>query len=105
MSYRASESQIPVDQKSATDTCDDERFQTIFAKNEGAVTAPTSGMHFSRELLKRMEIKGIDSAFITMHCGLGNFRRIGVDLEGSMQDIRLKSAEMCDSFATKMRLF
>ena len=46
-----------------------ENFQCIFAKNEGAVTAPATGLHFSRELLKRMEIKGINSAFITLHCG------------------------------------
>ncbi len=58
---------------------DTERFQTIFAKNEGAVTAPTAGLHFSRELMKRMEIKGIDFAFITMHAGLGNFREIDVE--------------------------
>ncbi|MBE6281089.1 MAG: tRNA preQ1(34) S-adenosylmethionine ribosyltransferase-isomerase QueA [Bacteroides sp.] len=58
---------------------DAERFQTIFAKNEGAVTAPTAGLHFSRELMKRMEIKGIDFAYITMHAGLGNFRDIDVE--------------------------
>ena len=58
---------------------DAERFQTIFAKNEGAVTAPTAGLHFSRELMKRMEIRGIDFAFITMHAGLGNFRDIDVE--------------------------
>lgn len=58
---------------------DEERFQTIFAKNEGAVTVPAAGLHFSRELMKRMEIKGIDFAFITMHCGLGNFRDIDVE--------------------------
>lgn len=58
---------------------DEERFQSIFAKNEGAVTAPTASLHFSRELMKRMEIKGIDFAFITMHAGLGNFRDIDVE--------------------------
>lgn len=58
---------------------DMEHFQTIFAKNEGAVTAPATGLHFSRELLKRMEIKGIESAFITLHCGLGNFHSIEVE--------------------------
>ena len=56
-----------------------ERFQTIYAKNEGAVTVPAAGLHFSRELMKRMEIKGIDFAFITMHAGLGNFRDIDVE--------------------------
>lgn len=58
---------------------DEERFQNIFAKNEGAVTVPASGLHFSRELMKRMEIKGIDFAFVTMHVGLGNFREIDVE--------------------------
>ncbi|MBR1682256.1 MAG: tRNA preQ1(34) S-adenosylmethionine ribosyltransferase-isomerase QueA [Bacteroidaceae bacterium] len=58
---------------------DMEDFQCVFAKNEGAVTAPTSGLHFSKNLLKRMEIKGIEMAFITMHCGLGNFREIDVE--------------------------
>lgn len=58
---------------------DAERFQTIFAKNEGAVSAPAAGTHFSRELFKRMEIKGIDSTFITSHMSLGNFREIDVE--------------------------
>lgn len=58
---------------------DTERFQSIFAKNEGAVTAPTASLHFSRELLKRLEIKGIDFAYITLHAGLGNFRDIDVE--------------------------
>jgi S-adenosylmethionine:tRNA ribosyltransferase-isomerase len=56
-----------------------ERFQTIYAKNEGAVTAPATGLHFSRELLKRMEIRGINFAYITLHCGLGNFDSIEVE--------------------------
>ena len=58
---------------------DAERYQTIFARHEGAVAAPTAGMHFSKHLLKRMEIKGIDSAFITLHVGLGNFRTVDVE--------------------------
>lgn len=58
---------------------DKERFQTIFAKNEGAVAAPTAGMHFSRELLKRLEIKGVDFAYVTLHVGLGNFRSVDVE--------------------------
>jgi len=58
---------------------DTDRYQTIFAKNEGAVIAPAAGLHFSRELLKRMEIKGVDFAFITVHSGLGNFRDIDVE--------------------------
>jgi S-adenosylmethionine:tRNA ribosyltransferase-isomerase len=58
---------------------DAERFQSIFARNEGAVTAPTANLHFSRELLKRLEIKGINFAYITLHAGLGNFRDIDVE--------------------------
>ena len=58
---------------------DMENFQCIYARNEGAVTAPCSGLHFSRQLLKRMEIKGIEFAYVTMHCGLGNFREIDVE--------------------------
>ena len=58
---------------------DYDRFQTIFAKNEGAVTAPAAGLHFSRELMKRMEIKGVEAAYVTMHLGQGNFREIDVE--------------------------
>jgi len=58
---------------------DEERYQTIYAKHEGAVAAPTAGMHFSRELLKRLEIKGVDFADITLHVGLGNFRNVDVE--------------------------
>lgn len=58
---------------------DSERYQTIYAKNEGAVIAPAAGLHFSRELMKRMEIKGCEFAFITAHSGLGNFRDIDVE--------------------------
>ena len=58
---------------------DAERYQTIFASKEGAVAAPTAGMHFSKHLLKRMEIKGVESAFLTLHVGLGNFRTVDVE--------------------------
>ena len=58
---------------------DDIRYQTIYAKHEGAVAAPTAGMHFSRELMKRLELKGINYAEITLHVGLGNFRTIEVE--------------------------
>ncbi|NNF01455.1 MAG: tRNA preQ1(34) S-adenosylmethionine ribosyltransferase-isomerase QueA [Bacteroidia bacterium] len=58
---------------------DKERYQTIFAKNEGAVAAPTAGLHFSRELLKRLELKGIDFAELTLHVGLGTFRPVEVE--------------------------
>ena len=58
---------------------DKERFQTIFAKKEGAVAAPTAGLHFSKQLMKRLEIKGIDFAEITLHTGLGSFRAVEVE--------------------------
>ena len=58
---------------------DMEQFQTIFARHEGAVTAPATGLHFSRELMKMMEIKGINSAYLTLHCSLGAFDSIEVE--------------------------
>lgn len=58
---------------------DEERYQTIFAKVEGAVAAPTAGLHFSRELMKRLELKGINFAELTLHTGLGTFRTVEVE--------------------------
>ncbi len=58
---------------------DRERYQTIYAKEEGAVAAPTAGLHFSRELMKRLEIKGVNFAEVTLHVGLGTFRNIEVE--------------------------
>ncbi|MFL0094040.1 tRNA preQ1(34) S-adenosylmethionine ribosyltransferase-isomerase QueA [Tenacibaculum maritimum] len=58
---------------------DDERYQTIFAKNEGAVAAPTAGLHFSKHLMKRLEIKGVDFAEMTLHVGLGTFNPVEVE--------------------------
>ena len=58
---------------------DDERYQTVYAKETGAVAAPTAGLHFSRELMKRLEIKGTELAEVTLHVGLGTFRSIDVE--------------------------
>lgn len=58
---------------------DEERYQTIFAKEEGAVAAPTAGLHFSKHLLKRLEIKGVNFAEVTLHIGLGTFRKVEVE--------------------------
>ncbi len=58
---------------------DTERYQTIFAKHEGAVASPAAGLHFSRELMKRLEIKGVNLAEITLHMGLGSFRTVDVE--------------------------
>ena len=77
--YALGEAPLPKMIARPSEPDDLERFQCIFAKNEGAVTAPTAGLHFSREMLKRMEIKGINFAYITLHCGLGNFRNTDVE--------------------------
>ena len=58
---------------------DEERYQTIYAKNEGAVAAPTAGLHFSKHLLKRLEIKGVHLAEVTLHVGLGTFNPVEVE--------------------------
>ena len=77
--FTLGETPIPRSIKRPVEPEDAERYQTIFAKYEGAVAAPTAGLHFSRELLKRCEIKGINFAEITLHVGLGNFRSVDVE--------------------------
>jgi len=67
-----------VDRRQATND-DMENFQTIYARHEGAVTAPASGLHFSRELMKRLEIRGVNFSYVTVHCGLGCFDSIEVE--------------------------
>lgn len=73
--------QTPVPEwvKETPDPEDCEDFQTIFAKNEGAVSAPAAGLHFSRELLNRMILKDIEKSFITVHMGIGHFREVDVE--------------------------
>ena len=61
------------------EAADEERYQTVFAKNEGAVAAPTAGLHFSKELPKRLELKGVNFAELTLHVGLGSFRSVEVE--------------------------
>jgi S-adenosylmethionine:tRNA ribosyltransferase-isomerase len=73
------ETPLPKQIKRAVEANDKERYQTVFAKREGAVAAPTAGMHFSRELVKRLELKGVGFAEITLHAGLGNFRNVDVE--------------------------
>ena len=79
--YALGEAPLPDDVRHLrkTEPEDLERFQTIYATEEGAVTAPTTGLHFSRELMTRMQIKGIEQAFITLHTSLGVFRSIDVE--------------------------
>ncbi|MCQ2110946.1 MAG: tRNA preQ1(34) S-adenosylmethionine ribosyltransferase-isomerase QueA [Bacteroidaceae bacterium] len=104
--YALGEAPIPSYLKRKADLQDQEDFQTLLARNEGAVTAPTAGLHFSRELLKRMEIKGIDRAFITMHCGLGNFRDIDVEdlTKHKMESEQMFVTEECCEIVNKTRL-
>ena len=79
--FALGESPLPryIVEKRPAEPDDLKNFQCIFAKNEGAVTAPAAGLHFSREMMKRMEIIGINFAYITLHCGLGNFHDIEVE--------------------------
>lgn len=79
---------------------DAERYQTIYAKKEGAVAAPTAGLHFSKHLLKRLEIKGIDFAEVTLHIGLGTFNPVEVE---DLSKHKMDSEEiMIDSEATSI---
>lgn len=73
------ETPLPKYIKRKPDEEDRERYQTVYAKHEGSVAAPTAGLHFSKELIKRCEIKGIRFAEVTLHTGLGTFRPIEVE--------------------------
>ena len=73
------ETPLPKIHNRAATAEDEERYQTIFAKHEGAVAAPTAGLHFSREIMKRLELQGVTFAEVTLHAGLGNFRTIDVE--------------------------
>lgn len=77
--YNLGETPLPRWVREKVEPEDAEWYQTIYADKEGAVAAPTAGLHFSKHLMKRMEIKGIDRAFLTLHVGLGNFRTVDVE--------------------------
>lgn len=77
--YSLGETPIPKYINRKPDEEDQERFQTVYAKNEGAVAAPTAGLHFSKSLMKRMELKGVNFAEVTLHVGLGSFRTVEVE--------------------------
>lgn len=77
--YNLGETPLPKFINRPVEEEDAHRYQTVYAKHEGAVAAPTAGLHFSRELLKRLEIKGVNFADITLHVGLGNFRSVDVE--------------------------
>ncbi|MDZ4664202.1 MAG: tRNA preQ1(34) S-adenosylmethionine ribosyltransferase-isomerase QueA [Bacteroidota bacterium] len=77
--YDLGETPLPKYIKRKAEESDIDRYQTVYAKNEGAVAAPTAGLHFSRELLKKLEIKGVQFAPLTLHIGLGTFRTVEVE--------------------------
>jgi S-adenosylmethionine:tRNA ribosyltransferase-isomerase len=77
--YKLGETPLPKFINRPVEEEDALRYQTVYAEHEGAVAAPTAGLHFSRELLKRLEINGVDFANITLHVGLGNFRSVDVE--------------------------
>ncbi|MFN4122645.1 MAG: tRNA preQ1(34) S-adenosylmethionine ribosyltransferase-isomerase QueA [Flavobacteriales bacterium] len=89
--YSLGETPIPKYIERTPDEQDAARFQTAYAKVEGAVAAPTAGLHLSRELMKRMEIKGINFAEITLHIGLGSFRPVEVE---DLSKHKMESEEM-----------
>lgn len=76
---------------------DTERYQTVYAKVEGAVAAPTAGLHYSRELLKRLELKGINFGTLTLHVGLGSFRPVEVEdlTKHKMESEQLEIPQSC----------
>jgi S-adenosylmethionine:tRNA ribosyltransferase-isomerase len=83
---------------------DKERYQTVYAKHEGAVAAPTAGLHFSKELIKRLEIQGIRFAEVTLHTGLGTFRQIEVeDLSAIVNKAKEGGHRICSIGTTTMR--
>ncbi|HNY24312.1 MAG TPA: tRNA preQ1(34) S-adenosylmethionine ribosyltransferase-isomerase QueA [Bacteroidales bacterium] len=77
--FRLGEMPLPKWIRKTVEPIDTERYQTIFAKVEGAVAVPDGALHFSKELLKRMEIKGVASTEITLHVGMGHFRAVDVE--------------------------
>lgn len=89
--YELGETPLPEYITRKVEDWDADRYQCIFAKNEGAVMAPAAGLHFSRELLKRLEIKGVERGFLTLHSGRGNFKDIDVE---DLTKHRMDSEEM-----------
>ncbi len=101
--YKMGELPIPKWVKPKVEESDYDNYQTIYASQEGAVACPAAGLHFSRELLKRMEIKGVDTAFLTLHMGLGNFRSVDVEdlskhkMDSEYLNIPEKTADLVNS--------
>lgn len=98
--YSLGETPLPKYIKRAVEESDKERYQTVYAKVEGAVAAPTAGLHFSKTLLKRLELKGVRIAELTLHVGLGSFRPVEVEdltkhkMESEELEISLQATEL-----------
>jgi S-adenosylmethionine:tRNA ribosyltransferase-isomerase len=99
--YEMGETPLPKYIKRKVEETDAERYQTVYASNEGAVAAPTAGLHFSRELLKRLEIKGIDLEYLTLHVGLGTFRMVEVE---DLTKHKMESEEIIITESTTQRV-
>lgn len=106
---RLGETPLPKYIQRAVEPEDEERYQTVYAKNEGSVAAPTAGLHFSKNLLKKMEIKGIDFAYVTLHVGLGTFRSVEVEdltkhkMDSEQAEVDEANAEIVNSAKKKKK--
>ena len=100
------ETPLPKYIKREVEPSDEERYQTIFAKEEGAVAAPTAGLHFSRELMKRLELKGINFAEVTLHVGLGTFRPVEVEdlTKHKMDSEQVIISEKCANIVNEAKI-
>lgn len=107
--FRLGETPLPKWIRPKAEPIDVERYQTVFGKHEGAVAAPTAGLHFSKHLLKRLEIKGIKKADVTLHVGLGNFRSIDVEdltkhkMDSEQINIEQKAVDIVNSAKDKSK--
>jgi S-adenosylmethionine:tRNA ribosyltransferase-isomerase len=100
------ETPLPKYIKRGVEASDEERYQTIYAKEEGAVAAPTAGLHFSRQLLQRLELKGVDFAEVTLHIGLGTFRPVEVEdlTKHKMDSEQVIISEKCANRVNRAKL-
>lgn len=107
--YTLGETPLPKYIKREVKDSDKDRYQTVYAAKEGAVAAPTAGLHFSKELMKRMELKGIEFANITLHVGLGTFRPIEVEdlskhkMDSEQMNISPQAADMVNKAKLEKR--
>lgn len=103
--YELGETPLPKYINREVEPEDEERFQTIFAEKEGAVAAPTAGLHYSKNLMKRLEIKGIEFPKMTLHVGLGTFRQVEVEdlTKHKMDSEEMEITERCVEMVNKAK--